>query len=306
MKITVFSKGVWPVLLTPFKSDCSIDFSGFASLLEYYIAHRVSGLFAVCLSSEMFQLSSKERLELAKFTVKQANSRVPVVACAGFGDTLQERIDSVKAMAETGVDAVVLPLGLIVSPDDSEAVLEKTFDAILNATGDTVLGLYECPVPYHRLLSADCLGRLAKNSGNRLSFLKDTCCNRAMLSAKLEAIRGTELKLYNANLPTYLYSLQHGAAGYSGTSANFYPEILAELTETFQTQPERAQKIQDFLTLVQRHVDYKYPNSAKKFLSMRGVAIEAYTRMGWNTLNADDLETLSVFDSALQDFVVRI
>ena len=306
MKKAFFTKGVWPVVLTPFKSDCSVDYSGYASLLEYYTTHRVSGLFTVCLSSELFQLSPKERLELAAFTVRHSNGCVPVVACGGFGNTLQERIDSVNAMADTGVDAVVLPLSILVSPNDSEDTLEKTFDAILNATGHMVLGLYECPVPYHRLLTTECLGRLARNSDNRLSFLKDTCCNRAMLRERLEAIRGTELKLYNANLPTYLFSLQHGAAGYSGTSANFYPEILAELTDTFQTQPERAQKIQDFLTLVQRHVDFKYPISAKTFLAMRGVAIETYSRASLITLNADDLEALSVFDRALQDFVVRM
>lgn len=302
MEKTVFPKGVWPVVLTPYKSDGSIDYKGYASLLEYYLAHRVTGLFAVCMSSEMFHISPNERLELAEFTVKQTNGRVPVVACAGFGDNFQERVDSVKAMADTGVNAVVLPLGFVAAASESDEALEKNFEAYLKATGDTVFGIYECPAPYHRLLSADCLGRLARNAGQRLSFLKDTCCNRAMLKAKLDAIRGTDLKLYNANLLTYLDSLKYGAAGYSGTSANFYPELLAEMTECFQTQPERAQKIQNFLNLIQHHVEYKYPCSAKAFLAKRGVDIASSSRMSWATMSADDMEVLAAFDNALVEF----
>ena len=73
--------GVWPVVLTPFRPDGKIDFPAYRKLLEYYIAEGVAGLFAVCLSSELYQLTPSERLELAREAVAVSSGRVPVVAC---------------------------------------------------------------------------------------------------------------------------------------------------------------------------------------------------------------------------------
>ena len=53
---------------------------------------------------------------------------------------------------------------------------------LLDLTGSVRLGLYECPKPYHRLLSAEALAWAA--STGRFYFHKDTCC-------KLE-VRGFE------------------------------------------------------------------------------------------------------------------
>ena len=297
-----FPEGVWPVLLTPYRADGGLDMDGYASLLEYDIAHGVSGLFAVCLSSELFQLSPAERLALARGAVACARERVPVVACAGFGESLSSRLDDVKAMADTGVNAVVLPIGFLASPEEDEEALARNFGRLLEQTGETVFGLYECPLPYRRLFSAECLLRLSRLAGPRLAFLKDTCCNRAMLRQRLEALRGTPLKLYNANLVTFLDSLWYGAAGYSGTSANFYPALLSRLVRTFRQQPEQAARIQEFMTLVQRHVECKYPRSAKAFLASRGVAIQEGCRVACDELNGEDREQLAAFGRALQAF----
>ena len=59
-----FKDGVWPVVLTPFREDGKIDFPAYRALLEYYIANGVTGLFAVCLSSELYELTAAERLEI--------------------------------------------------------------------------------------------------------------------------------------------------------------------------------------------------------------------------------------------------
>ncbi|UKI33603.1 MAG: dihydrodipicolinate synthase family protein [Lentisphaeria bacterium] len=59
-------RGIWPVVLTPFIDTGAIDFASYRNLLEWYIGNGVDGLFAVCLSSELYQLTASERLELAK------------------------------------------------------------------------------------------------------------------------------------------------------------------------------------------------------------------------------------------------
>ena len=54
--MTQFPDGVWPVMLTPFTAEGKIDYPALRRLVDFYIDSGVSGLFAVCQSSELFFL----------------------------------------------------------------------------------------------------------------------------------------------------------------------------------------------------------------------------------------------------------
>ena len=71
---------MYPTMITPFKKDLTIDYDALESLVEWYIDNGVDGLFAVCQSSAMFELSLKERVALARAVVQITDCRVPVVA----------------------------------------------------------------------------------------------------------------------------------------------------------------------------------------------------------------------------------
>ena len=123
--------GVWPVVLTPFRPDGKIDFPAYRKLLEYYIAEGVAGLFAVCLSSELYQLTPSERLELAREAVAVSSGRVPVVACGYLGNTEAEKLQSVFDMAALGMDAVVIPVCLLVPQEAGDEALFAAFETAL-------------------------------------------------------------------------------------------------------------------------------------------------------------------------------
>ena len=108
MNKSSFHDGVWPVVLTPFREDGAIDFPAYRKLLEYYISEGVAGLFAVCLSSELYELSPGERLDLAREALAVSAGRVPVVGCGYLGNSREEKLQSVFDMAALGVDAVVI------------------------------------------------------------------------------------------------------------------------------------------------------------------------------------------------------
>lgn len=78
MAVNHFPGGEWPTMLTPFR-DGAVDYPALEALVEWYIAHGVSGLFAVCQSSEMFFLSLEERVGIARFVNEKAAGRVPVI-----------------------------------------------------------------------------------------------------------------------------------------------------------------------------------------------------------------------------------
>jgi 4-hydroxy-tetrahydrodipicolinate synthase len=90
-----------PVMLTPFKDDGKIDLDGLANITELYLQVGVKGLFSNCYSSEMFQLSNDERLEIIKHIVRIADGRVPVVAVGNFGKTIQEQGDFIHKVNDT-------------------------------------------------------------------------------------------------------------------------------------------------------------------------------------------------------------
>jgi len=100
--------GIVPVMITPFTPDDRIDWAGYEALIEWYLAHGSEALFAVCQSSEMQALSLEERRDLARFTVDRVAGRVPVVASGHVSEAMDEQMAELVAMADTGVDGVVL------------------------------------------------------------------------------------------------------------------------------------------------------------------------------------------------------
>ena len=71
---------VWSVMPTPFTVSGQLDRRGEEALIDWYLANRVDGIFSVCLSSEMFDLTAAERLEFVRQAVKRVGGAVPVCA----------------------------------------------------------------------------------------------------------------------------------------------------------------------------------------------------------------------------------
>ena len=90
------TKGVWPVMLTPFKENGEVDWSGVDALTDWYIEAGVAGLFAVCLSSEMYELTEEEKISLVRRVVKRSAGRVPVVASGTFGGSIKRQAQFIK------------------------------------------------------------------------------------------------------------------------------------------------------------------------------------------------------------------
>ena len=242
----------------------------------------------------MFDLTAGERLELARLTVKRTGGAVPVVACGGFGDTEAERLRSIRETADAGVDAVVLPLSVLFPPECTPQQVADGLYAIAEKTPDILFGLYECPVPYKRLLPAGLLGRLARDCP-RFRFLKDTCCDREQLRAKSAAVAGTELKIYNANLTTLADSLRDGCAGFSGIAANFFPDALAALMRVLETDPARADRMQIVFNTLERNVEFHYPRGAKEYLKQQGLPLTDFCRTPRPGFTAEELEQIRDF-----------
>lgn len=274
----IFPNGMWPVMLTPLEDNGNVDYLALEELINWYIEEGASGLFAVCQSSEMFYLSIDERKELTHFIKKISNGRVPVISSGHVSYSLRDQIHELNMIAEAGADAVILLSNRLATANESDEILIERLKQIMNELPKNIpLGFYECPYPYKRVLSTKIV-EFCVESG-RFYFLKDTCCNIEEIKKKLEIMKGSNMKLYNANTSTLLESMKYGAAGYSGVMANFHPALYAWLLENWEKEPEKATYLQDVLTPCSFIELKNYPLSAKKYLAEEiGLSVKARTR----------------------------
>lgn len=276
MKHTI-PDGVYPTMITPYHEDGRIDWDALEALVEWHIERGVAGYFAVCQSSEMFNLSLRERLELAKMSIKFARGRVPVLVSGHVADTLDDQIEEAKMMADTGADAFILVTNRLARQHESDDIFKRNLEYFLSRFDrDILLGFYECPAPYKRLLDAD-LMRFVVDTG-RFGFLKDTSCRMEDIRAKIGAARGSNFKLFNANAATLLASLRAGASGYSGIMTHFHSDLYVWICKHWKDEPERARELQAFLGLASV-IEYQlYPINAMYALRLGGLPIQLYSR----------------------------
>lgn len=271
-------KGFIPVMLTPFLSNGNIDYPALTQLTEIYLQAGSSGLFANCLSSEMFELSGKERIQAIKHVIKVVNGAVPVVATGTFGGTIAEQADFVKEVSDTGVEAVIAITSLLAEENEPDEVFnERVFD-LLNQTDKIPLGFYECPVPYKRVLKPQQLADFV--STGRVIYHKDTCLDLGQIKEKLKLTDGKTFGLYDAYIVHAVESLKAGASGLSCIQGNYFPELIVWLCDHYNNEAFKGevQVVQQFLIDNMDVMHNVYPVVSKYFLQKRGLNISTFTR----------------------------
>lgn len=263
--LAVLPDGAWPVMLTPFHPDRSIDWDAVDDYASWLIDLGAAGLFTVALSGEMYDVTPAERHALLGRVAGVAERRVPVIASA-IAASPEAIADECLALAAAGADAVVLITGLLATPEEPDSAWIEAVETVLARTGDLDLGVYECPLPYRRLLSLDALRWLAGTG--RFVFLKDTCQRSDLHRARIAATAESRLKHFNAQACSLRASLAAGGHGSSGFVSNLYPELVAWLCAHHADAPEAdVLAVQRALSVVEHAIDQRYPSSAKYLLA---------------------------------------
>ena len=269
-----------PVMITPFDLRAKVDLDVVSMLVEFYLAAGSRGLFANCLSSEMFSITEDERLELTRHIVQQVNGRVPVVATGSFGLTIGDKADFTRRIYDTGIDAAILITGHFAQEHEDDEVLLGRFSDFFDQTGDIPLGMYECPAPYKRIIGKETFRKLL--AADRMIYHKDTSITHENVSGKLEVWRemNSRLEFYDAHTPNAHFSMSQGATGMSSISGNFYPEIMVWMVD-HANDPDRQEDvrwIQQELAAADPLIHTAYPLCSKYFLQLRGFPIRTISR----------------------------
>lgn len=273
----IFRKGVFPTMVTPFGEDGRINYSDLGKFIGMLEEKGAAGLFAVCQSSEMFDLSLEEKIELASFV--KDNSHLDVIASGHTQTDLHEQAEAMKAMEQTGIDAVVLISNAFAGKDEDEDIFISNLDKFLTMfRSDIPLGIYECPYPYKRLLSEKEMDFILDTG--RFRIMKDTSCDAGIIGKRIRQIGERNFGLYNANAHTIAYSSMEGAAGYSGTHSNISPLLVQfVLDHPIPMGIEEAHAHGLMYDFAEFFMKSPYPVTAKIMLERMGIFSTIRTRV---------------------------
>ena len=151
-------------------------------------------------------------------------------------------------------------------------MLLDTVATVVRAVPDVALGIYECPLPHHRILSLEAVERLARTG--RFVFFKETSHDVEVMRDRVRVGAPHGLHILNAGIENYAESLAVGVSGLSGWMANVAPGEVARLTALALEGgvTDGALALQDTLTHVEKAMGATYPSSAKAIVNERSGA----------------------------------
>ncbi len=276
---------IFTTMITPYRADGSVDLTTARRYVDWYFENGLTGIFAVCQSSEIFYLTLEEKIALnrtvytrAKELEREYNRPFTVVSSGHTSDRLEDQAEELTKIWESGTDALILITNRLDPNNEGDEVFLKNAEALLQMLPlDAKLGFYECPYPYKRLVTPKILDWCLQTE--RFYYMKDTCCNAPLMAERCQQLKGSTFKLLNANCQTLLESMQNGANGYCGIMCNYHPALYAWLGENYEKHPAEAEALQAFIgTFGFTEGGLPYPLTAKYHMNLCGIPTENIAR----------------------------
>jgi len=149
-------------LITPFKSDESIDFDALARLVEYQIKNGTDYLVVLGTTAETPTLTEKEKEDVTRFVIRCAAKRIPIVLGVG-GNNTKAVVETLKTTDFSGVDAILSVTPYYNKP--SQEGIYQHYTAIAKASPLPIV-LYNVPGRTGVNMLAETTLRLAKEFSN--------------------------------------------------------------------------------------------------------------------------------------------
>ncbi|WP_158555886.1 dihydrodipicolinate synthase family protein [Peribacillus glennii] len=282
-------EGVFSLMLTPFKQNLEIDWKTYDEYVDWQLAAKPHGLFAVCGSSEMKWLTLEERLMLSQQTVNRAGG-TPVLATANVQHDILEHKEEVRRMIDTGVSGIVL-----VPPEGLGEEQDRLMDyfAQLANVADIPVFLYEWPQTNPYFISPEIWGKLTNEFG--IKGIKDTTCTFEGIKAKIIETNGNSL-VYQANTPFMLDAIAADAKGIMAITSAAFNELVVEFWKEASKDHSslHAKKLHQYLVFLDSVLRFGYPATAKYLAKLQGISMETFCR--WPVeLNPEAKKAVDVF-----------
>lgn len=164
-------QGVGVALVTPFKSDLSVDYDSLTKLIEHNISGGTNFLVALGTTAEAATLSADEKKSVVQHIITVNNGRLPLVLGIGGNNTAEVK----KQIEETDLSdfEAVLSVSPYYNKPNQEG-LYRHYQALAE-TGQKII-IYNVPSRTGQNIEADTTLRLAKEFPN-LFMIKEAAPN---------------------------------------------------------------------------------------------------------------------------------
>ncbi len=224
MKQTIF-KGIATAMITPMTAD-GVDYDTLARFIEFQIDSGIHALVAVGTTGESATLTPQERKEVIRFTVKQVNGRIPVIAGTGTNNT-EHVLDFTKSACDDGADAV-----LVVTPYYNKATqsgLLAHYTMVADASSKPVI-LYNVPSRTGCNLLPATVAKLAQHPN--IVAVKEASGNMAQ-AVEIFAKCGDKIDVYSGEDGITLPMMAMGGMGSISVLSNVAPRLAVEMANRF-------------------------------------------------------------------------
>lgn len=221
-------KGLGTALITPFKSDGSVDYEALARLLDTQLTGFVDYLVVLGTTGEAATMTEKERGEVRTFIRKYVNGRLPLVLGVG-GNCTAAVCESLHTMDLTGFEAILSVCPYYNKPNQEG--LYQHFCAIAEASPVPVI-LYNVPGRTGVNLLPETVIRIYQAHPDKIIGIKEASGNIAQIkhlidlknSLPLREGFGLGLSIISGDDGIACELMQAGAAGLISVASNAFPE----------------------------------------------------------------------------------
>jgi 4-hydroxy-tetrahydrodipicolinate synthase len=265
-------RGCGTALVTPFKSDTSVDEEALRSLVAWQVESGIDFLVPCGTTGETPTLSHDEWLRVIDVTVEVASGRVPIVAGATSNSTRDAVEKAKEASSRPGVDAI-----LTASPYYNKPTQEgqyRHFKSIAESIDKPII-LYNVPGRTGANLEPSTLARLAEVPN--IVGVKEASGNISQVADVIHAVPQHFLVLSGDDALT-LPVISLGGIGVISVASNEIPHEMAEMTRAaLNNDWDTARRLHHkYLPLMQANFIESNPLPVKAVLSMMGKLEEVY------------------------------
>lgn len=161
MKQNIF-KGLGIALVTPFASDCSVDYDVLKNLLDYQLKNGADFFCILATTGETPTLTKDEKQKIKELVVEKVGDKVPILIGCG-GNNTADVVNELQTADFSGIDGILSVCPYYNKP--SQEGLYQHFKAIAGATNMPVV-LYNVPGRTGVNLKAETTVRLARDCEN--------------------------------------------------------------------------------------------------------------------------------------------
>ncbi|HYI08336.1 MAG TPA: 4-hydroxy-tetrahydrodipicolinate synthase [Thermoanaerobaculia bacterium] len=258
-------KGVGTALITPFKTDGSLDEAAFEKFVDWQIAEGVNFLVPCGTTGENPALTADEHRRVVELTVKIANGRVPVLAGAGNNNTARA-VELAEQAIDLGADGIltITPYYNKPTPDGLRRHFGAQAEAVEKKKPGFPMIMYNVPGRTGLNMTAETTLRMARELPNVIGVKEASANMEQILSLLRDRPKG--FLVLSGDDAWTLPLLACGGEGVISVASNEVPRLMRQLVDT------RDAAIQNrLLPLLIGNFIESNPGPAKAAMQMLGI-----------------------------------